>query len=206
MIATSTSDSSDNPNQKSRSTSLPPGGGLFGSPALWEGEDPKAFDDLASRIRDLVKPEDIFEDLWVQDLIDDSWQVLRLRRLTASLIAATRREALRATLLPLVGDAQASTLAAAWAVRKSDVDPEIEKVLAAAGLTINAVTAQALSRKLDAVERIDRMVRVAEAGRNLTVREIERHRAMSGLRPAVEGVEQAQLQVIESTSEGTSAQ
>jgi hypothetical protein len=205
MVVTSTSHSSGNANQKASSTSLA-GGALFGSPALWEGEDAKAYDDLASRIRALIKPEDVLEELWVQDLIDDSWQVIRLRRLIASLVAATAQEALREILLPLVGDAQASTLAAAWTIRKSDVGPEIDQVLAAAGLTIDAAVAQALSHKIDAVERIDHMARVAEAGRNATVREIERHRAVSGLRRAVEGVDQTQLRVIESTGDGASGQ
>ena len=46
-----------------------------------------------------------------------------------------------------------------------------EAVLASAGLTAEAVTAQTLALKIDIVERIDRMMVTAEARRNAVLRE-----------------------------------
>jgi hypothetical protein len=62
--------------------------------------------------------------------------------------------------------------------------------------------AQTLSIKLDDIERIDRMIAIAEARRNAILREIDRHREVlsQNLRRAVQDVEDGQLQVIENTS------
>jgi hypothetical protein len=48
--------------------------------------------------------------------------------------------------------------------------------LAQAGLTIDAVVAQALSTKLDDFERIDRMIAMADGRRDKVLREIEARR------------------------------
>ena len=67
---------------------------------------------------------------------------------------------------------------------------------------MDAVMAQTLSLKLDDLERIERMIAVAEARRNIILREIEWHRAMLSqmLRRAVRQVEDGQLRVIENDS------
>ena len=59
-----------------------------------------------------------------------------------------------------------------------------------------------LSLKLDDIERIERMIAMAEARRNIILREIEWHREMLSqtLRRAVQQVEDGQLRVIESNS------
>ena len=62
--------------------------------------------------------------------------------------------------------------------------------------------AQTLSLKLDDIERIDRMIAIAEARRNTILREVDRHRETlsQNLRRAVQQVEDGQLRVIENTS------
>jgi hypothetical protein len=82
------------------------------------------------------------------------------------------------------------------------VAEEVDKALASAGLSMDAVMAQTLCLKLDEVERIEHMIAIAEARRNTTLREIDRHRETLGqkLRRAVPQVEDGQLRVIESLS------
>jgi hypothetical protein len=62
--------------------------------------------------------------------------------------------------------------------------------------------AQTLSIKLDAIERIDRMIAIAEARRNANLREVGRHREVlsQNLRRAVQDVEDGPLQIIENKS------
>jgi hypothetical protein len=81
-----------------------------------------------------------------------------------------------------------------WALRDQAAVTKAEAVLASAGLTAEAVTAQTLALKIDIVERIDRMMVTAEARRNAVLREIERHRASFArtLRRAVREVEDAE--------------
>ena len=76
------------------------------------------------------------------------------------------------------------------------------EILASAGMTMDAVMAQTLSLKLDDIERIERMIAMVEARRNIILREIEWHREMLSqtLRRAVQQVEDGQLRVIENNS------
>jgi hypothetical protein len=57
---------------------------LFGPPPLIEGEDTRAYDELLTQISTAVKPANIPEDIWVQDIVDLVWEALRLRRLKAN--------------------------------------------------------------------------------------------------------------------------
>jgi hypothetical protein len=63
---------------------------LFGPPPLFEGEDPKTYDRLLAEISTAVTPGDIFEEIWVRDVLDLTVEVLRLRRLKAQLIMEMR--------------------------------------------------------------------------------------------------------------------
>jgi len=62
---------------------------LLGPAPLFEGEDTAAYDELLARISGAVKPADIFEEIWVRDIVDLVWGALRPRRLKANLMTAT---------------------------------------------------------------------------------------------------------------------
>jgi hypothetical protein len=81
-----------------------------------------------------------------------------------------------------------------WALREKSAVVKAEAVLASAGLTTESVIAQTLALKIDVIERVDRMMVMAEARRNSVLREIERHRASFArtLRRAVQDVEDAE--------------
>jgi len=68
--------------------------------------------------------------------------------------------------------------------------------------------AQTLSINLDDIERIGRMIQVAEARRNVSLREINRHRETLSqkLRRAMQQVENDQHRLIENISEGENAE
>src|ERR1700682_5951683 len=78
----------------------------FGPAPLIEGEDAGAYDELLLRISAAVRPHDIFEVIWVRDIVDLVWEAFRLRRLKACLMTAGARKALARNLSPLVGGAQ----------------------------------------------------------------------------------------------------
>ena len=61
-----------------------------------------------------------------------------------------------------------------------EASAEVERLLGRAGLTIDAVMAQTLAARIDDVERIDRMVTIAEARRDAVLREIRSRRAAFG--------------------------
>jgi hypothetical protein len=170
------------------------------------GEDERAYAALLARVRYDVGPKDILEEFWARDVVDLLWETLRLRRMKASLVAVSTRNALVEILEPIVngsasGDADpsdadpynldlmlkeltgarretpAQKLAAGWYRREGRAVEEVEEVLRGADLSMDVVTAVALRRSLGDVERIERMIVSAEARRNAVLREVARHRA-----------------------------
>jgi hypothetical protein len=59
---------------------------LFGPPPLIEGEEESTYDEFLARTSSAVKPKDLIEEIWVRDIVDLSWEALRLRRIKASLL------------------------------------------------------------------------------------------------------------------------
>jgi hypothetical protein len=175
---------------------------LFGPPPLFDGEDAEMYDQLEREISAAVTPADILENIWVRDIVDLTLEVFRLRRLTANLMKANEYKGLIETLAPLVGRSQAETLAEGWAARKPDVVEEVTKTLTSAGQTTDSIVAQTFSLKLNDIERMQHMMALAEARRNATLCEIDRHRQTLGqkLRRAAQQLEDDQLRVIEHTT------
>jgi hypothetical protein len=178
---------------------------LLGPAPLFEGEDTAAYDELLARISGAVKPSDIFEEIWVRDIVDLVWEALRLRRLKASLMTATAYRGLQQILKPLVGYLDGENLAKAWAARDQGAIKRVDKLLASAGLTMDAVMAQTLSISLDDIERIERMIATAEVRRNAILHEVDRHRTTWGqeLRRAAQQAEEAGFKLIEAQSDKT---
>ena len=179
--------------------------GIIWPPPLLEGEDTAAYDELLVRISGAVKPADILEEIWVRDVVDLVWEAFRLRRLKANLMTVAAHKGLPEILEPLIGWTDAHNLAEGWAARQRGAIKQVDKLLASAGLTLHAVMAQALSLKLNDIERIDRMIATAEGRRNAILREVDRHRTVWGqnLRQAVQQIEAAEVKVIDAQPDTT---
>jgi hypothetical protein len=149
---------------------------LFCPPHLIAGEDPVAYDEFFAKVCATVKPADIIEEIWARDFVDCDWDVRRYRRLKVALMAATAYEGLRKVLDPISFEGWLE-LVEDWAARKPEAIEEVNRRLAAAGLTIDAVMAQTLCEHLDEFKCIDAMIAMAEARRDGALCEIERHRA-----------------------------
>ena len=68
-------------------------------------------------------------------------------------------------------------------------------------MSIETLTVKALAEELDYVERIDRLITIAEGRRNASLREIDRRRAVLGekLRRNVQEIEDREIDEIEAT-------
>ena len=175
----------------------------LGPPPLFKGEDEAAYNELSARVADAVKPEDIFVEFWVRDIVDCEWEVIRLRRHLASLMTSTAYEGLQKILEPLLQPYLVEDLARAWAARDKAAIKRVDELLASAGLTMDAVTAQTFCTYLDEFERTARMIASAEARRDDALHEIERHRAEWGqeLRRVAQKAEKTlEMEVIEDKS------
>ena len=204
---TNTTENTSTSLPENTSTSLPERArrlAWLGPPPLFKGEDEAAYNELSARIADAVKPEDIFVEIWVRDFINNEWDVLRYRRQLASLMTATAYEGLQKILEPLrASHLVRVNLAGAWAARDKAAMKRVDELLASAGLTMDAVTAQTFCTYLDEFERTARMIASAEARRDDALHEIERHRAEWGQelrRVAQEAEKTLEMEVIEDKS------
>jgi hypothetical protein len=241
---------------------------LFGEPPLLAGEDAAAYDEFLARIRAVVNPVDVIDEMFIADVASLEWEVLRWRRLKWTLMQATGLEALRRFLvkqlewnytlheeyfktylteilrdnLPADQADSAEMLAAECTPNDADSDAKLDKVLSSigknthsvlvgarachaeellqeyvrrepdavslinelltvAGMSMDDFMADALAKKLDEIERIDRLATIAESRRNSSLREIDRRRAVLGetLRRGVQEIEEGEFKVIETT-------
>jgi hypothetical protein len=188
---------------KSTSDALVPGRRLafFGPPPLIDGEDPAAYEALLARVFADVKPADVIEEIWVHDYVDLTWDVIRLRKLKASFLNVGATKVLPTELGPLHNDAgqDEDDLSLLWAKREPAAIKQVTNILASNGKTIETVLAKALTANLDAVERIESLIALAEGRRDAVLREIDRHRATlaHALRRRVEQIEDADFKVID---------
>jgi hypothetical protein len=196
---------------------------IFGPPPLLKGEDAAAYNDLLMRVSGHLKPSDIFEEIWVREIVDLIWESLRWRRHLASFLATAIPRVLERILKPIaqnqpevprdssfIGKLRAaeaslnagSTLAAAWAVGDRAAIERVNALLASAGLTMDNVIAQATASELDKIERFNRLIASAEGRRNALLREIEHHRApfAQRLRSEVHNIENAEFETVETSA------
>jgi hypothetical protein len=171
---------------------------LLGPPPLIYGETKDAYDAFFASVQATVRPKDIFEEIWVKDVVDSVWWAQRLRRLRDNLLVAKTQEAITAVMRPLIGLENALILAEGWAWREPESVEKLQSYLRQTELTMDVVMAQALQIALNDIERIDGMIMKAEARRNAALREIERHRAApaDALRRATESVRDAEFKEV----------
>jgi glutamyl/glutaminyl-tRNA synthetase len=129
----------------------------------------------------------------VRDVVDLTWETLRMRRFKAQLLASATSKGLE-RILQRAGNnwTEDRDLSRRWAVRDRQAIKQVDKRLATMGLTIEAVTAETFVVMIDNIERVDRMIMNAEARRNAALREVDRHRssvAQSLRRASEEAVE-----------------
>jgi hypothetical protein len=103
---------------------------------------------------------------------------------------------------------EATALTQKYMQHEPDTVTRIDELLADDGVSIETLMRDRLAEKLDYIERIDRLITIAESRRNTSLREIDRRRAVLGeaLRRSVQEIEDGQFEVIEPTAaEGKNA-
>ena len=126
---------------------------FLGAPPLIPGESAADYKRLLATVTDEIKPADFMEVMWIRDIVDLQWDIIRFRRIKADIITYYHRNNI----------------------------------------------AEAISYKIEVLERIDRMVMTMEARRNAAYREAERYRIGLGerLRRATEPVEDAEFREVD---------
>jgi hypothetical protein len=186
---------------------------IFGPIPLLAGESAAAYDDLLARVSGNLKPSDIFEEIWVREIVDLIWETLRWRRHQAGFIKAAVPKVLGTILKPLASEPasrrgsfierlraeekalkDAPELASEWAAGDPAATQRVNQLLESIGVTMDDVVTQAVAQELDKIERFNRLIAGAEWRRNALLREIDRRRASFAqkLRSEVHKIEAAE--------------
>ena len=96
---------------------------------------------------------------------------------------------------------KAKELVQEYVRREPDAVKLVDELLTDAGVSMDGLMADALAKKLDDIERIDRLTTIAESRRNASLHEIERRHAVFGetLRRSVQEIEDGEFEEIETT-------
>jgi hypothetical protein len=152
---------------------------IWGAPPLLRHEDPKIYEKLARQIAAAIGPIDVIDWLAVKDVLDLTWELLRLRKFKMMLIKLRRAEILQDNRRQAEG-ADATAQAAQGALENEHENEreaqawsdELERYYASQpGETVLFLA------NLDDWVRIDSLIADVEVRRAVVVREIERRRA-----------------------------
>src|SRR5215468_7898330 len=149
---------------------------VLGPATLVAGESSEAYDGLFARIRAVVEPADMLEEIWVRDVTDLAWEVSRLRRIKAHLMQVCAHEGLAKALSHLRVGNNHYIVARRWFAGDAEAAQIVDTAFAAAGLTVDSVTAVTMSERIDEIERIELMTMAAERRRDGMLHELERRR------------------------------
>jgi hypothetical protein len=191
---------------------------LFGPPPLLEGEDEAAYDETIARMSSAVGPTDFLEEIWVRDLADLTWNIMRLRRIQSAFLAdrvwddvneeasslaeadpelmeGTKEQKEEMNRL-LDSDSELS-----WEARMAKYPRANEKFqklweAAKSTLDVDVIQAKIIVRELNTIERIEHLIMAARQRFDAVVREIDRHRIMQIQLSSVQVVEDANLKTI----------
>jgi hypothetical protein len=186
---------------QNKPTEFPKKSLLFGPSPLTEGEDPRQYDEIQTRFSAAIKPKDFVEEMWTRDVVDLTWDILRMRRIKAGLLTSVMSEGMDKILNQLLDWEEAHELSEAWSARDPEAIKTVDELLAAKGQTMELATARGFEARIDTFEQIDRMAMAAEGRRNSALRELERHRASlaQALRQASDDVIEAEYQDVKQT-------
>jgi hypothetical protein len=174
------------------------------APPLTPGENEGQYASLAAGIVAGARPREAIEELLTRDVIDLTWEILRLRRVKAGLLRTSIGSGIKTVMVSLgydelKGYGSAEGLGQNWAAGDKSAKNEVAGILQKAQLTIEDVMAETLESKIDSFERIDRMLASAEARRNNALREIDRHREAMGttIRRSIDEAEDVEFRDVE---------
>ena len=149
---------------------------------LLPGEKPKDFETIRQMMIDDIQPENNLEWLWLLDLAELSWEILRYRQLKQRIIEAYRERAIEAILLRLdsPGLPTEHSKELQFHIRKNAVDwrddpaaaAEIEARLLRHNFNAEAISAEAYCQAQEAFTLFNDLMRSAQNRRIALLREI----------------------------------
>ena len=179
-----------NGEQKASNVAVPAELRVFSEPScLLPGENRRDFEAIRQMMIDDVRPQTNIEWLWVLDLVELSWEILRYRCLKQRVIATYRETAIESILLRLDGagiPTDASEIvrlrskqnAAQWR-EDSYAAAEIEGRLEQHGFDATGINAEVFIQAREQFAMFDHLLHAAQHRRIVLLREISVRREFS---------------------------
>jgi hypothetical protein len=165
-----------------------------------------------------LEPADFIEELWANDIVDLSWNILRLRRMSSALLAAhVRHRADDEATSRVEADPELmngsneqkqererfleSSANSSFEAQKAKYPRAAERhrklwEAARSTLNLNEIQATAMIDEINSIERIEALVMNAERRVDAVIRELDRHRTMQNLHYDMRN-SQAKLKTVE---------
>jgi hypothetical protein len=187
---------------------------IFSEQPLLDGEDPAVYKELFEHISVAVKPLDIFEEIWVREIVVLVWEIFRLCYMKRNLRAAAEFDAVASEAVPLlfdearkpeaIGKEALNELLQSEKGEWNALNPQFQKLdkiwkKVLMRVDHDRAKARAFVQQLDNIERIDRLTTILQGRRNSILREIAHHRANFGqvLRERIGEIEEAEFETIQ---------
>ena len=149
---------------------------------------------MFDRVFDAIGPTDFIEEIWVRDLVDVTWGMLRWRRVLAALLRGEVWEETNNEATSLVED-QAQVMEGSekeemdrlldplltWEERVAkypDENKKFQELCSAAKSTLNMdlIQARVLRDNLNTIERFENLITIAQRRIAEVIHELDRHR------------------------------
>jgi hypothetical protein len=173
-----------------KSLSVPAVLRTFADPSgLLPGEDRRDFEVIRQMIIDDIQPETNLEWLWIFDLVELSWEILRYRRLKQKILQVSRVSAIESVLQRLDGAGmpdhalqnmrlQSMRNAAEWS-DQPNAAKEIEARLERHGFDDVAINAEVFIQTRAAFAMFDNLMHSAQSRRIILLREMNARRDLA---------------------------
>ena len=155
---------------------------LLGPPPVLPNESLVDYEGLKARLRAKIAPQDMLEEIWLRDILDLQWEVLRMRRIKARILSSSGPAGLESLLHRRVPYHAKDKLVEGWGRADKETIKEVGLILKQRGLSLDDIDAHSLLKLLKPLEAIDRLISQAEARRNNALREIEKSREAAARR------------------------
>lgn len=162
-----------------------PLGFLLEHPPVIVGESPDEYRTLSERFERELQPKNLFERIWMIDIVDFTWEAIRLKALKAGAVNNERRRAMAHILSEVMSDqdfpspavrSQACVLARQWLEGDAACRDATMERLAQSGFSIESVAAQAANIAVKALQALDDMLGKVLRRRDAALRNVQKHR------------------------------
>jgi len=156
---------------------------IFGHPPVLSTESREAYDALMAQLVLEWKPRNITEWIFVRDIADISWEILRHRRAIVNVFAISFKAALGSVLMDLLPEGVSlyyTVLALKEDWFKGPVEQaKVKAELAKYGVSPEGIVAQTYALRGNELDKLHRLLAVAEARRIAVTRNFNEYRTMS---------------------------